>query len=178
MGLTQSLNLRTCGAGGARLPTACSLLIVLLRIQYYSKQVTEASCNSVSPNTAAFVLDQRRLFSRPMVTSCGECGGDTIWDDDVGTAICTTCGTLVDPSQSILTSQVYQPDESHQFNPLWDPSSAHTLKSFRTGSNWDLAGQGKEARDRKNTVCFFNMSASSLYRTLLYSTFPRCPHFF
>jgi len=27
------------------------LLIVLLRIQYYSKQVTEASCNSVSPNT-------------------------------------------------------------------------------------------------------------------------------
>lgn len=82
------------------------------------------------------------------MSACLECGEATSWDDELGSSICTACGTLVDPTQSVLT-QGDQHDSARQFDPLWLPTT--TLKSYRRGSNWDLAGQGKEARDRKNT---------------------------
>lgn len=91
-----------------------------------------------------------------MAVRCSECGGATTWDDDAASAICTSCGTLTDPSQSILSSQA---EQEQPYNPsvpatgLWNPAAPATLKSFRTGPNWNLAGQAtKEARDRKNSV--------------------------
>ncbi|TFK42969.1 hypothetical protein BDQ12DRAFT_719804 [Crucibulum laeve] len=100
-----------------------------------------------------------------MTVRCAECGGTTIWDDDAGSAICTFCGTLTDPSQSILASHLEQPDNSTNFNAIWDPAAATTLKSLRrTGENWDLAGQGKEARDRKN-----NFAISEFIKSLAVS---------
>lgn len=87
------------------------------------------------------------------MTSCVDCGGTTSWDDDVCSVICTSCGTLQDPTQSVLASHLDQHDNSaRQYNPLWDPATSSTLKSLRGRNGWDLAGQGKEARDRKNMV--------------------------
>jgi transcription factor IIIB subunit 2 len=88
-----------------------------------------------------------------MNVRCVECGGSTAWDDEAGSAICTTCGTLTDPSQSILTSHLDLPHNTN-FDGLWDPAAPTTLKSFRTGCNWDLPGQGNDAKDRKNNVRF------------------------
>lgn len=79
---------------------------------------------------------------------CTHCGASTVWDDAVGSAVCTVCGSLADPSQSVLTDSYTHPHD----NPLWDSAAATTLKSLRAGNNWDLAGQGKESRDRKNAV--------------------------
>jgi len=82
--------------------------------------------------------------------SCGECGEPIVWHDDVGSAVCTACGTLVNSSCSVLTSHLDTADNSdRQYNNhLWNT----TLKSIRRNDRWDLAGQGKEARDRKNNV--------------------------
>lgn len=82
-----------------------------------------------------------------MSVNCNECGSTTVWDDDVGSAVCTSCGSLTDPSQSVLTSGHHNDnDTAYSF---WDPSTSTTL---RGRYNWDLAGQGKESRDRKNLV--------------------------
>lgn len=91
------------------------------------------------------------------MTRCGECGGSITWDEDVFSNICVSCGTLQDPSQSVLATHLDQHDNSaRQYNPLWDAAASTTLKSFRGRNGWDLAGQGKEARDKKNTVCTFH----------------------
>ncbi|KAF8803496.1 hypothetical protein BYT27DRAFT_7195323 [Phlegmacium glaucopus] len=82
-----------------------------------------------------------------MSVRCNECGSTTVWDDDVGSAVCTNCGSLTDPSQSVLTSAHWN-DTIDSFT--WDPSASTTLKCLRTGNNWDLPGQGKESRNRKN----------------------------
>jgi hypothetical protein len=87
---------------------------------------------------------------------CSHCGATTAWDDDVGSAVCTSCGSLTDPSQSVLTSAQYGNQNDTSEPSLWDPSASTTLKSFRVGNNWDLAGQGKELRDRKNAVSSLN----------------------
>ncbi|KIK06528.1 hypothetical protein K443DRAFT_263450 [Laccaria amethystina LaAM-08-1] len=100
-----------------------------------------------------------------MAVNCSECRGDTIWDDEAASAICTTCGTLTDPSQSILTSQDYRSEFFHS-NPLWDPATSTTLKvSRRNGGQWDLSGQEAEARGRKNSYAiaeFINSLAVSM----------------
>ncbi|KAF8894686.1 hypothetical protein BD779DRAFT_1669156 [Infundibulicybe gibba] len=100
-----------------------------------------------------------------MAVQCAECGGETTWQDDVGSTICTNCGTLGDPSQSVLDSHS---EQIHTVNYLWDPASTTTLKSFRTGSGWDLAGQGKEAGVRRKTFAIhalINSVAASLSAT-------------
>ena len=101
-----------------------------------------------------------------MPVNCSECRGDTIWDDEAASAICTTCGTLTDPSQSILTSQDYRSEFFHS-NPLWDPAAPTTLKvSRRNGGQWDLSGQEAEARGRKNSASRSNIPPSSLLTAL------------
>lgn len=81
---------------------------------------------------------------------CKECGESTIWDQDLGSAVCTQCGTLTDPSQSVLTSHLEHTDTSAREFPFWHSvQGGNTLKG-RNG--WALAGQGKEARHRNNTV--------------------------
>ncbi|KAF8911072.1 hypothetical protein CPB84DRAFT_1082562 [Gymnopilus junonius] len=97
-----------------------------------------------SKNRVAFTdacWPRARLLSSLM--SCTHCGASTVWDDTVGSAVCTLCASLADPSQSVLTA-------GYSDNLLWDSSPATTLKSLRARNNWDLAGQGKESRDRKN----------------------------
>lgn len=97
-----------------------------------------------------------------LMPNCGDCGGGTTWNEDVCSIICNSCGTLQDPTQSVLASHL----EEHQHNnsarqsnnPLWQAST--TLKSVR-GSGWYLAGQGKEARDKKNMVREMKEYASS-----------------
>ncbi|KAF7440377.1 hypothetical protein PC9H_000721 [Pleurotus ostreatus] len=86
-----------------------------------------------------------------MSRNCGECGGTTVWDEDASSSICQSCGTLTDPSQSVLSSHIDQPENTRQNHFLNPNSAATTLKSFRTRQGWDLAGQGKEARESRNT---------------------------
>lgn len=101
-----------------------------------------------------------------MSVNCSECRGDTIWDDEAASAICTTCGSLTDPSQSILTSQDYR-SEFFLSNPLWDPAAPTTLKvSRRNGGQWDLSGQEAEARGRKNSASRSNILPHSLLTPL------------
>ncbi|KAG5647164.1 hypothetical protein DXG03_001119 [Asterophora parasitica] len=92
--------------------------------------------------------------------TCNECGGAIAWDDDAGSSICTQCGTLVDPSQTLLTDHVGV-NSTSQASGLWNGAASTTLKSFRgQGPNWDLAGQGKEARDRKNAIAMAGFVSS------------------
>ncbi|KAF9053531.1 hypothetical protein BDZ89DRAFT_976025 [Hymenopellis radicata] len=82
-----------------------------------------------------------------MSPPCSQCGGATAWDDDAASAICMTCGTLVDASQSVFT-------DGYEMDPAtmtWEApdTSNFTLKSLRN-PNWSLAGQGKEVRENQN----------------------------
>ncbi|KAF9533448.1 hypothetical protein CPB83DRAFT_831956 [Crepidotus variabilis] len=86
----------------------------------------------------------------PRTTECLQCGAGTEWNDEVGSAVCLSCGSLVDPSQSVLTNVLFENHDSNEFS-LLDSAAAPALKSLRSGNNWDLAGQGKEARDRRNS---------------------------
>ncbi|KAK0228407.1 hypothetical protein IW262DRAFT_1263364 [Armillaria fumosa] len=93
------------------------------------------------------------------MSPCSHCGASTVWDDDASSAICTVCGTLVDSSQSVLSSIS---DYQASWNPSFLPNP--TLKSLRN-PNWQLAGQGKEARDRQNSAAmheFINSLANIL----------------
>ena len=83
-----------------------------------------------------------------MSAKCSQCAAPTIWDDEVGSALCTSCGSLVDPSQSVLTTDSVEAS-------VWHVPASTTLKSLRSGNNWDLSGQGQDARDRRNAVQFF-----------------------
>jgi transcription factor IIIB subunit 2 len=80
---------------------------------------------------------------------CKECGHPTEWAPDVGSAVCTQCGTLADSTQqSALTS-------AHESFPRDDiPSYAPptTLKSIRRNAAWDLPGQSSGSRNDRNKV--------------------------
>ncbi|KAI0747668.1 hypothetical protein C8Q80DRAFT_1336730 [Daedaleopsis nitida] len=81
---------------------------------------------------------------------CEECGANTVWDQDVGSAICAQCGTLADPTQSVLVSHHEYADTSGREYPVHlDASGARTLHG-RNGRV--LAGQEKEARNRRNLI--------------------------
>ncbi|KAM6500868.1 hypothetical protein JOM56_003882 [Amanita muscaria] len=70
------------------------------------------------------------------MVSC-QCNATIEWDDQALSAVCSSCGALQDSSQSLLVSQ-----------DVYTPPTSTTLKAVRT--NWALAGQGKDARNRKN----------------------------
>ena len=81
---------------------------------------------------------------------CEACGANTVWDQDIGSAICLQCGTLADPTQSVLASHLEYGDTSGRDYSSWlDVPGGSTLRG-RNGRV--LAGQGNESRDRKNTV--------------------------
>ncbi|KAG7452644.1 uncharacterized protein BT62DRAFT_989750 [Guyanagaster necrorhizus] len=83
------------------------------------------------------------------MSPCSQCGASTVWDDGAGSAICIACGALVDSSQSLLSSLPDYQATSSSWPPSFLPNS--TLKSLRN-PNWQLAGQGKEARDKQNSA--------------------------
>jgi transcription factor IIIB 90 kDa subunit len=87
-----------------------------------------------------------------MAATCKECGGRTQWEPEAGSSICTGCGTLEDASQQVLDShlEISQHDSMRE-RPFLNVRPSNTLKSFRN-VGWDLAGQGKEARDLRNLV--------------------------
>ncbi|GBE82611.1 predicted protein [Sparassis crispa] len=84
-----------------------------------------------------------------MSETCEECGESTEWDQELGSAVCTHCGTLADPTQSVLTSHLEPTDTSGREYSSWNTVQGSTLKG-RNG--WALSGQSKEARDRNNTI--------------------------
>ncbi|KAA1471296.1 hypothetical protein DENSPDRAFT_837257 [Dentipellis sp. KUC8613] len=86
-----------------------------------------------------------------MAGRCHQCAQPTEWSPDVGSAVCTSCGTLADPSQSVLTSAADFADNTYVRDFL-DYTRPSTLKSIRSASGWDLAGQGKEARYERNKL--------------------------
>ncbi|THH06403.1 hypothetical protein EW146_g9623, partial [Bondarzewia mesenterica] len=121
-------------------------------------------CIHLSPETSSsliphqtpdhpFTPPQCPGLSPPMVRPCLQCGQPTEWSPDVGSAVCTVCGTLDDPSQSVLTSHFDFPNDStaRDFSSLASSRPA-TLKSLRGNAGWHLAGQGKEARHERNKL--------------------------
>ncbi|KAH9984728.1 hypothetical protein BJV74DRAFT_847843 [Russula compacta] len=89
------------------------------------------------------------------MSSCKECGHPTEWAQDIGSAVCTHCGTLADPSQqSTLASSPNFFNHTHSHDA---PSSSTytrptTLKSIRRSTAWDLPGQGADSRNERNKV--------------------------
>ncbi|TFK46425.1 hypothetical protein OE88DRAFT_1729153 [Heliocybe sulcata] len=97
---------------------------------------------------------------------CKECGANTVFDVEVGSNICTSCGTLEDPSQSVLTSYLdFAPhgDSTREF-PLSNLTT-DSLRSLRNKGGWNIAGNTKEVRENRNLVAmqkFLHSLASSL----------------
>ena len=86
-----------------------------------------------------------------MSDRCVACGEQTVYEEELGSAICTHCGTLANPAQSILASHLEHVDVSGHdyYRSTYAVGGTSTLKG-RNG--WALAGQDKEARDRRNMV--------------------------
>lgn len=83
---------------------------------------------------------------------CAECGGETVWEQELGSAICTTCGTLCNASQSILASHIEREDTSgRDYSAYWNQSQGFGTLKGRNG--WSLPGQDRESRHRRNAVC-------------------------
>ncbi|KZT11649.1 uncharacterized protein LAESUDRAFT_755282 [Laetiporus sulphureus 93-53] len=105
---------------------------------------------------------------------CAECGEATVWDQELGSAICTHCGTLADPTQSVLNSHLEFYDGFLRETP-WTDISKSTLKG-RNG--WALPGQGKEARDRQNTIAMHEYIKSVAGRLVSPGSAPRAQGIF
>ena len=102
----------------------------------------------------ARLIGTRIPVTRYDMSSCKECGHPTEWAQDIGSAVCTECGTLADSSQqSALTSSV---DFFNSAYPQGPPSSSTcaptTLKSIRRNTAWDLPGQGADSRNERKKV--------------------------
>ncbi|KAH9977376.1 hypothetical protein BGW80DRAFT_848877 [Lactifluus volemus] len=86
------------------------------------------------------------------MSNCRECGHLTESIRDIGSAVCTNCGTLVDSSQqSALTSS------TDFLDVIYTPSNYSrptTLKSIRRNPTWDLQGQGTNSRKERNKFAF------------------------
>lgn len=81
-------------------------------------------------------------------TNCEECGHPTEWVQDIGSAVCTQCGTLADPAQQ---SSLASPLDSFPCDvPSYAPRT--TLKSIRRNAAWDLPGQSSNSRNDRNKV--------------------------
>ncbi|OCH95199.1 hypothetical protein OBBRIDRAFT_721018 [Obba rivulosa] len=100
---------------------------------------------------------------------CEECGASTTWDPELGSSICTHCGTLADPTQSVLTSHL-EPAESTRESTFWNAIQGSTLKG---SSGWALAGQSKEARDRRNQLAMHDFIRSIAMRLSQPGLIPR-----
>lgn len=88
------------------------------------------------------------------ICKCKECGYPTEWAQDIGSAVCTQCGTLADPSQQSALTSAHDsfPRDVPSFTPLT------TLKSIRRNAAWDLPGQSSGSRNDRNKV--FSLSLS------------------
>jgi len=88
-----------------------------------------------------------------MQEKCVECGELSIWEQELGSAICTRCGTLSNPSQSVLASHLEHVDTSgHDYSQYWNHTLAKGRSAIKGRNGWNLPGQDKEATHRRNTV--------------------------
>ncbi|KIK95247.1 hypothetical protein PAXRUDRAFT_399036 [Paxillus rubicundulus Ve08.2h10] len=98
-----------------------------------------------------------------MVMACPDCGGEYVLHEQVGSSICTQCGTLADPAQCILASHIENHNSTSTYPATsWISSTTHT--AVRNKNGWNLAGHTKEARDRKNTMAMSTFINSVLLR--------------
>ncbi|KAG9318877.1 hypothetical protein JVU11DRAFT_984 [Chiua virens] len=81
---------------------------------------------------------------------CRECDATQLIYDDVGSLVCTNCGTLADPAQAVLVYHHNDTTVSHPGAP-------------RTSKGWHLA-QTKQDRDRKNAFAMSTFINSILSR--------------
>ncbi|KAF8260431.1 hypothetical protein EI94DRAFT_1833868 [Lactarius quietus] len=90
-----------------------------------------------------------------MSSCCKECGHPTQFSRDIGSAVCTHCGTLADSSQqSALTSASdFLPDSYTR--DLSTSTHATTLKSIRRNAAWDLPGQTSDSRNERNKFVLY-----------------------
>lgn len=85
-----------------------------------------------------------------MSSRCKECGHTTQFSRDIGSAVCTHCGTLADSSQqSALTSASDFLADTHTHD-LHTNTRPTTLKSIRRNAAWDLPGQASNSRNERN----------------------------
>ena len=106
--------------------------------------------NHVSVENLVYLLaDQIDHRHRPTM-ACRECAATQLVHDDVGSLVCTRCGTLADPAQAVLADHNDYPTTSSYSAP-------------RTREGWHLA-QTKQDRDRKNMVGRHVPSSSLLTR--------------
>jgi hypothetical protein len=80
---------------------------------------------------------------------CKECGHPTEWAQDIGSAVCTQCGTLADPSQQ---SALASAQESFPRDDILSYAPPTALKSIRRNAAWDLPGQSSGSRNDRNKV--------------------------
>ncbi|KAI0811174.1 hypothetical protein BC629DRAFT_1589911 [Irpex lacteus] len=96
--------------------------------------------------------------------ACAACGGQTVFEEELGSAICVSCGTLANPSQNILDSHLDRVDSSgRDYYPHGVPVAGGSTLKGRNGRA--LAGQDKEARERRNMIAmheFISAIASRL----------------
>ncbi|KAI6103560.1 hypothetical protein F5141DRAFT_1196993 [Pisolithus sp. B1] len=84
--------------------------------------------------------------------SCPECGAAQCVVGDDGLKVCTSCGHYEE--QTILADHVEHYNDS-------------SSRAVRNRKGWDLAGQSKEARDRRNMVQSRNASMSTFINAVL-----------
>src|SRR6266851_3371632 len=107
------------------------------------------------------------------MTSCKGCGHPTEWVRDIGSAVCTQCGTLADSSQqSALTSSAdfFNSTYAHD-RPSSSTHARTTLKSIHRNTAWDLPGQGADSRNERKKV----LHLLSLSHPFPLSHTPSCP---
>jgi len=112
-----------------------------------------------------------------MSSSCKECGHPTEWAQDIGSAVCTQCGTLADSSQqSALTSSADFINNTYHHLPSSSTCARPTLKSIRRNTAWDLPGQGSDSRNERKKVlrllCFSRPFPPFSHRIALLSSPP------
>ena len=100
-------------------------------------------------------IDPARPCWLYMSGDCLECGKNTQWDRELGSSVCTACGTLSNPTQTTLASHLdsYETNSGHGGSFVWDLGNP-TLKSIRNKDGRALSGQGKEVRYRQNMARF------------------------
>ncbi|KAF8843634.1 hypothetical protein BDN67DRAFT_896882 [Paxillus ammoniavirescens] len=95
--------------------------------------------------------------------ACPDCGGEYVFHEQVGSPICTQCGTLADPAQCILASHIENHNSTNTYTAnSWISPPSHT--AIRNKNGWNLAGHTKEARDKKNTMAMSTFINSVLTR--------------
>ncbi|KAF8258839.1 hypothetical protein EI94DRAFT_1834753 [Lactarius quietus] len=85
-----------------------------------------------------------------MSSYCEECGRPTQVSRDIGSAVCTHCGTLVDSSQQSALTSAYDFLPDSYTHDLSTSTRSTTLKSIRRSAAWDLPGQASDSRHERN----------------------------